>query len=76
MIENPFNSILTNEKVPEILRDKVINDIAFIKLSLDVADLFAIKYPNVVRDFMDSDCKDPRKNPKTIKNEYDFTNRK
>ncbi len=66
MIENPFSNILTNEKVPEILREKVINDIAFVKLSLDVADLFAIKCPSVVREFIDTDHKDTRKQPKKL----------
>ncbi|MBS9766575.1 MAG: hypothetical protein KGV44_03415 [Flavobacteriaceae bacterium] len=65
-MENPFSNILTNEKVPEILREKVINDIAFVKLSLDVADLFAIKCPSVVREFIDTE-KETKNNPKTIK---------
>ncbi len=67
MIENPFSNILTNEKVPEILREKVINDIAFVKLSLDVADLFVIKYPSVVREFVDTeDDKNTKKQPKKL----------
>ncbi len=33
-MDNPFKNILTNEKVPEILRDKIVNDIDVIKLSL------------------------------------------
>ncbi len=52
---NPFKEILTNEKVPEILRDKVVNDINFIKLSLDMADLFVVKYPSVVKEFFEED---------------------
>ncbi len=51
-MENPFKKILHNEDVPEILREKVINDIALIKLSLDVADLFVVKYPNTIGEFM------------------------
>lgn len=51
-MENPFKKILHNEDVPEILREKVINDIALIKLSLDIADLFIIKCPNTIGEFI------------------------
>jgi len=44
-MENPFKKILHNEEVPKALREKVINDISLIKLSIDIADLFAVKYP-------------------------------
>ncbi|AOW21636.1 hypothetical protein [Urechidicola croceus] len=44
-MENPFKKILHNEDVPKVLRDKVINDISLIKLSIDMADLFVVKYP-------------------------------
>ncbi|MBL4745199.1 MAG: hypothetical protein JKY08_02405 [Flavobacteriaceae bacterium] len=51
-MENPFKKILHNEEVPEILREKVINDIALIKLSLDVADLFLVKCPSTLGEFI------------------------
>jgi hypothetical protein len=47
-MENPFKKILHNEEVPKLLKDKVMNDISFIKLSIDVADLFVIKYPATI----------------------------
>lgn len=50
-MESPFKKIVHNEDVPEILREKVINDITLIKLSLDIADLFIIKYPNTIGEF-------------------------
>ncbi len=46
-MENPFKEILHQEALPETLKDKIMNDISFIKLSIDVADLFAVKYPTV-----------------------------
>lgn len=49
-MENPFKKLLHHEEVPKALKEKVINDIAFIKLSIDLADLFAIKYPGVIGD--------------------------
>ena len=52
-MENPFKQILHNEEVPEILRDKVINDISLIKLSIDIADLFVVKYPGIAGSFLD-----------------------
>lgn len=51
-MENPFKKILYNEEVPKVLREKVINDISLIKFSIDVADLFIIKYPNAIEDFL------------------------
>lgn len=54
MMENPFKQIIEHEQVPEILRDKVMNDIRLIKLSLDMADLVAIKYPSSIIDLFGS----------------------
>lgn len=51
-MENPFKKLLHNEKVPEVLKEKVINDISLIKLSLDLADLFVVKYPNTIGEFL------------------------
>lgn len=51
-MENPFKKILHHEEVPKTLREKVINDIALIKLSIDIADLFAVKYPSTIGEFL------------------------
>jgi hypothetical protein len=51
---NPFKKIIENQQVPEILREKVLNDIRLIKLTLDVADLISIKYPSSVIDLLNS----------------------
>lgn len=60
-MENPFKKILHNEEVPKALREKVINDISLIKLSIDIADLFVVKYPSTVGEFLDTEKK-PIKN--------------
>lgn len=60
-MENPFKKILHNEEVPKALREKVINDISLIKLSIDIADLFVVKYPSTLGEFLDTE-------KKTIKN--------
>ncbi len=54
-MENPFKNILHNEEVPKLLKEKVMNDISFIKLSIDIADLFVIKYPNTIGSFLSTD---------------------
>lgn len=54
-MENPFKEILHNEIVPKVLKEKVINDISLIKLSIDIADLFAVKYPATIRQFLDTE---------------------
>ncbi len=54
MMQNPFKEILQNEEVPKLLKDKVMNDISFIKLSIDIADLFVIKYPNTIASLLSS----------------------
>lgn len=52
-MENPFKKILHHEEVPKILKDKVLNDVAMIKLTIDVADLFVVKYPKAIEDILD-----------------------
>lgn len=54
-MENPFKKILHNEKVPIALKEKVINDISLIKFSIDVADLYIIKYSSTLGEFLNSD---------------------
>lgn len=51
-MENPFKKILHNQEVPKILKEKVLNDVAMIKLTIDMADLFVVKYPNTIGDLL------------------------
>lgn len=51
-MENPFKKILHNQEVPQILKEKVLNDVAMIKLTIDMADLFVVKYPNTIGDLL------------------------
>ncbi|GGF09889.1 hypothetical protein SAMN05443634_103247 [Chishuiella changwenlii] len=50
-MENPFKTIIENEKLPEKLKQKVMDDIALVKLTLDLADLIAVKYPKTISGF-------------------------
>jgi hypothetical protein len=47
-MENPFKKIFEHQEVPKVLKEKVLNDVGMIKLTLDVADLFVVKYPNTI----------------------------
>ncbi|MBS9774785.1 MAG: hypothetical protein KGV59_06495 [Tenacibaculum sp.] len=51
-MENPFKKILHNEELPEPLKKKVMDDINLIKFSIDIADLFVVKYPRTVGDLI------------------------
>ncbi len=51
-MDNPFKKILHNKELPEVLKKKVLNDVAMIKLSIDIADLFVVKYPNAIGDLL------------------------
>ncbi|WP_420552445.1 hypothetical protein [Tenacibaculum aiptasiae] len=51
-MDNPFKKILHSEELPEVLKEKVLNDVAMIKLSIDMADLFVVKYPNTIADLL------------------------
>ena len=51
-MDNPFKTILHHYDVPKVLKQKVLNDINMIKLTLDIADLFVVKYPNTIGDFL------------------------
>jgi hypothetical protein len=53
-MDNPFKNLINNYEVPEVLKQKVLNDINLIKLSLDMADLFMVKYPNTIGDLLNS----------------------
>ena len=51
-MQNPFKKILDHQEVPKILKSKVLNDVDKIKLTLDIADLFVVKYPNTIGDIL------------------------
>ena len=63
-MENPFKEILHQEALPETLKDKIMNDISFIKLSIDVADLFVVKYPTIAGELFTMTEKKSKKSKK------------
>ncbi|MFB9052267.1 hypothetical protein ACFFVB_04175 [Formosa undariae] len=49
---NPFKKVINNEKLPDLIKKKVLDDINVIKLALDVADLIVIKFPDTIGDIL------------------------
>ena len=45
-MKNPFKKIIQHEELPASIKEKVFEDVEILKLSLDLADLFAIQYPS------------------------------
>jgi len=71
-MDNPFKKILSDQELPEVLKKKVLNDVAMIKLSIDMADLFVVKYPNAVGDLLTGGGEDVKKDKeKDKKNKKD-----
>ncbi len=60
-MENPFKQIIEHHQVPDVLREKVMNDVRLIKLTLDMADLVAIKYPSSIADLLGAASKKKQK---------------
>jgi hypothetical protein len=51
-MKNPFKEIISNEILPTYIKGRVMDDIDLIKLSLEFADLLAIKYPDAINDIL------------------------
>lgn len=60
-MENPFKKIISNEKLPSLIRERVLSDVASIKLILDIADLTMIKYPSSIEEIYKITKKNRRK---------------
>ncbi len=57
-MENPFKKILQDEKLPDYLKDKVIDNLNIIKLSLDVSDLYVVQVPKTIQSIVAEKNKD------------------
>ncbi len=51
-MRNPFKQIIHREELPDVIKKKVMDDLELIKLTIDFADLFAIKYPESINDLL------------------------
>lgn len=59
-MDNPFKKILSQEELPTMLKEKVMNDISFIQFTIDIADLFTIKYPETIDNLMNLNKKNKK----------------
>lgn len=57
-MKNPFKQIIEDKELPEAIKEKVVNDINLIKLSLELSELFLVSMPDVMLKFMDTEKKD------------------
>lgn len=56
-MKNPFKEIIQEKELPAIIKDKVINDVNLIKLSLELSELFFIGVPDAAFNFFLTDKK-------------------
>lgn len=54
-MRNPFKELLENEKLPDLIKTKVMKDINLINLSIDLADLFLVKNPDIIKTILDDE---------------------
>ena len=52
-MSNPFKKILQDEKLPEYLKERVIDNVNFIKLTLDVTGLYAVELPKAIQSVLE-----------------------
>jgi len=57
-LKNPFKEILEDEQLPEIIKNRVMKDINLINLSIDLADLFLVKNPEIMKTVFDEELGD------------------
>ena len=50
-MKNSFKKILTTHEVPKVLKNKILDDINMIRRTLDISDVFLIKYPGTLSDY-------------------------
>lgn len=68
-MDNPFKKILQDEKLPDYLKDRVIDNLNFIKLSLDMSELYVVKIPQTIQSLLgDKDKKKENEIIEKIKN--------
>ncbi|WP_035464684.1 hypothetical protein [Algoriphagus vanfongensis] len=74
-MRNPFKELLENEKLPDLIKTKVMKDINLINLSIDLADLFLVKNPDIIKTILDDelDLRDKKDISPTQKNDPNST---
>lgn len=65
-MDNPFKKILQDEKLPDYLKDRVIDNLNFIKLSLDITELYAVEVPHIIESLIGDSEKEKLKEKEII----------
>lgn len=50
-MENPFKKVIEEKELPSYLKEKVLDDINLIKLTLDLSELFFVNVPDSLLTF-------------------------
>lgn len=51
-MENPFKKVIEEKELPTYLKEKVLDDINIIKLTLDLSELFFVNLPDSATQFL------------------------
>ncbi len=54
-IVNPFKKLIQEKELPETMKDKVIDNINLVKLSLELSELFLVNIPDVMFNFLETE---------------------
>ena len=61
-MSNPFKKILQDEKLPEYLKERVIDNVNFIKLTLDITGLYAVELPKALHSMIEDSASEEHNN--------------
>ncbi len=75
-MKNPFKDILEDEKLPELIKNRVMKDINLINLTIDLADLFLVKNPGIFKTIITEEQDTELKENKSTENIKDLNNGK
>lgn len=54
-IVNPFKKLIQEKELSETMKDKVIDNINLVKLSLELSELFLVNIPDVMFNFLETE---------------------
>ncbi|WPR77186.1 hypothetical protein [Algoriphagus sp. NG3] len=75
-MKNPFKDILEDEKLPELIKNRVMKDINLINLTIDLADLFLVQNPGIFKTIITEEQDTEIKENKSTENIKDLNNGK
>lgn len=60
-MENPFKKVIEEKELPAYLKEKVLDDINIIKLTLDLSELFFVNIPDSALSFFRNNPQENKK---------------